>query len=575
MLHEPLKVLIAEPASDARRPLLASLAAAAVHLDLHSVTDTARALEALGNRGYDCALIDAQDAPDEGIGFLNELRAIGIDTPVIVIGESIRPTEAADLLNAGAADCVARSELSPARLSCSLVNAVRRHRTEQRLAQAERNLAMKVAQDPLTRLPNRALFFERLERAVALAHRHGKQIALLMLNLNGFKKVNQGLGYATGDRLLAEAADRLRGTLRGPESLARIGDDEFTILLPPGSSLTGATSAANKLLEAMSQPFAIDGRDFSVGLAIGIALHPLHGTTPEELMRAAEIAMRAAKRSSTGFMVYSGDDGEQGSEQLALANDLRQAIDGNEFELYFQPKIAMQTRRICGVEVLLRWRHRRRGMVYPDIFIPLAEQIGVIEPMTNWVLGRALEQCSQWRRQGRDLSVSVNLSALTLHNRDFPATVRGLLDRWQVSPDRLVLEITESAIILDATRAGETLDALHQMGVTLSIDDFGTGYTSLAYIRKLPVSELKVDKSYVMNMRQNADDAVIVRTIIELAHNLDLRVVAEGVEDSETFDMLAGLGCDTAQGYYMGRPADIATLSNWLGSSPFGLATAA
>jgi EAL domain-containing protein (putative c-di-GMP-specific phosphodiesterase class I) len=321
----------------------------------------------------------------------------------------------------------------------------------------------------------------------------------------------------------------------------------------------------------MNRVFVIDDHRFTIASAIGVALFPLHANDADELVRCAETALRAAKRDGTGCAVYAGDDCADHSKHLSLAHDLRQAISGDQLVLHYQPKIDMQTGYISGVEALVRWRHPLQGLLFPDTFIPVAEQIGVIESLTRWVLNAALEQSARWLEQGRDISVSVNLSALSLHNHEIGDTVEALLKTWQVPANRLVLEITESAIISHLARASETLGRLHALGVRISIDDFGTGYTSLAYLRRLPVNELKIDKSFVMNMMRVNDDAVIVRTIIELAHNLGLQVVAEGVEDAETWHALRQLGCNIAQGYHMSRPIDPAALETWFDESSWGL----
>jgi EAL domain-containing protein (putative c-di-GMP-specific phosphodiesterase class I) len=334
--------------------------------------------------------------------------------------------------------------------------------------------------------------------------------------------------------------------------------------LPPG-----AIGCASRVLAALRRPIAIDGQDLAIDAAIGISFYPAHGDSADALWRAAQAALLDAKRTATGYVVHAGGGGDR-PDHLTLGQDLHQAAQNNEFELHYQPVIGVRQRRVVGVEALVRWRHPRFGLLFPDAFVPLAEQIGAIDPMTDWVLGAALQQLCAWQKQGHDFTIAVNVSALTLRNSGFPVTVERLLGQWRVRPDRLVLEVTESAIIQDTARAVEIINRLHAIGVVVSIDDFGTGYTSLAYLRKLPVQELKIDKSFIKGLRTNSDDAIITRTIIELGHNLGLRVVAEGVEDSETFDMLDDLGCDVAQGYHMSRPVDAASLRGWLATSAFG-----
>ncbi len=284
------------------------------------------------------------------------------------------------------------------------------------------------------------------------------------------------------------------------------------------------------------------------------------------MMRHAEAAVILAKRDNSGFAIFSGEDDREGIDRIALTGDLRAAIEQNEMAIHYQPKVSFETGLPCGAEALLRWQSARHGMVPPDRFIPLAEETGLMIPLTRWVLEGALAQQSKWRAEGLAVPVAVNLSPTTLHNADFPDQVGDLLRKWGIPADHLVFEITESSIMSDVARATETVNHLDRMGVRISIDDFGTGYTSLAYIRKLPVSEIKVDKSFVLNMQESSDDAVIVRSVVDLGHNLGLDVVAEGVEDRETWDMLTRLGCTTAQGYYICRPVEPAALAAWVHS---------
>jgi diguanylate cyclase (GGDEF)-like protein len=425
--------------------------------------------------------------------------------------------------------------------------------------------------DALTKLHSRSQFLERLDESISLASREGKEVALLLMDLNRFRDVNETLGHRIGDLLLEEVAGRVRLIFRTSDLVARFGDDEFAVLLQTGAATKGAVTAAGKLLQAMQEPFMLEDHHFLIGTSIGIANYPKHGLDGSTVLRHAELAMRAAKRDANGFVVYSGQGESDNVDQLSLAHDLSTAIEQDQLVLNYQPVINMNSGRICGVESLLRWAHPKHGNVPPNVFIPLAEQTGTIDVLTAWVLNKALEQSARWRDQGTDLRVSVNLSPLTLHNADFADTVATALKRWKATPENLVLEITESAIISDAVRATETVERLHDLGVSISIDDFGSGYSSLAHIRKLPVSELKVDKSYVMNMTTEQDDLVIVRTLVELGHNLGLKVVGEGIEDAETWRLLSELGCDFGQGFHMARPMDAAALEKWLHESPWGV----
>ncbi len=571
ILRQPLCALLAAPPGPARDILLSSLAATGIGVDLHAVDDLPRAFDALGRRAFDCAMIDARLGIDDGTALMDGLYAVGADTPLIIVTDGDPAANGRALMEAGVADCIDRHELTGERLWRCLYNAVRAHRVAERLARTERNFIARAALDGVTRLPNREQFFAHLSATIGDAGQGRSAIALLIFDINGFHDFNRTMGHGAGDRLLRLAAERMAHGLRGACFLARIGNDEFAVVLRRGAAGAQALAAARHLLQSLNEPFVTDGREISLSASAGIALFPAHGDSADGLLRNAEFALRAAKRGGEDIVIYSADDKAADPERAMLGQDLRLAIERRELELAYQPKIDMKRRCVIGVEALLRWRHGTRGVILPDTFIPLAEQTGMIDPITLWVLDTALAQCRVWRRAGRDLTVSVNLSALTLRDVAFPDSVASLLRKRQADPGRLILEITESAIILDAARARAIVKRLAAMGVRVAIDDFGTGYSSLATIRELPLNEIKIDKSFVMNMRQNPDDAAIVRTIVELGLNLGLQVVAEGVEDAETFEMLASLGCSEAQGYYMGRPADIGALEAWLRESPWGL----
>ncbi len=525
---------------------------------------------ALANENYDCAVIDDNLVAFEYDAFLESIQNNAVSCPVVLLTDS-----GALPLNAGASpvDIIPfKRALESPELLADEVWSLIRERSSRPPEDADKPVGFSTGlHDPLTGLPNRSLFFDRVEQAISLASRENKKIIVLLLDLDRFKEVNDSFGYEAGDSILQQVSQQIRSLMRASDSVARLGDDEFAMLLPTGATLAGAVTAAGKVLNLLKEPTEYQGHRFAIGCSIGIALYPDHGSDARKLLRCAESAMRAAKRDGVGFVIHSAGETEiESTHHLALAHDLSSALERNELVVHYQPKVLMRTGRLIGVEALLRWQHPTQGMIFPDVFIPLAEQTGLIQPLTDWVLNATLEQYQLWTQQGIDLTVAVNLSALTLHKTDFPRTVAALLSKWQTPASRLVLEITESAIISDVARATETVEHLHSMGVHISIDDFGTGYTSLAYIRRLPVSEIKVDKSFVMNMTTNQDDLVIVGTIVELGHNLGLKVVAEGVEDKDTFDLLAELDCNIAQGYYISRPQDVVSLETWMRESPWG-----
>ena len=423
--------------------------------------------------------------------------------------------------------------------------------------------------DSLTGLANRTLFGEHVLRAIASAKRTNEPRAVLVMDLDGFKQVNDTLGHDPGDALLKQVGERLVAALRETDTIARLGGDEFAILPGDATDLAAAAAIALKIQRTCAAGFKVNGEVVHVSASIGIALYPEHGKTTAELLRRADVAMYVAKRSGSGHAMCDEAQEKQTAHQLALLIDLRLCIAREELVLHYQPKIDLESREIYGVEALLRWRHPVQGLLQPDSFMPEVERTELIGPVTRWVLNEALRQQRTWRDEGVDLTMAVNISARSLGpSSDLPDTVAELTEIWETPPDRLTLELTEGALV-EAAAPG-ILARLHDMGQSLSIDDFGTGYSSLAYLQRLPVDELKIDRSFVMGLSAASDDAVIVRSTIELAHNLGLSVVAEGVEGELSMDVLVAYGCDSAQGYFFSRPCPAEELGAWLTESPFG-----
>ncbi len=434
-------------------------------------------------------------------------------------------------------------------------------RTLQRRAAEKEHQAL---HDPLTGLANRVLFHDRLHQALRVAEREDHGVAVMIMDLDRFKEINDTLGHQSGDIVLQETARRLHRTLRETDTIARLGGDEFAILLPNVPDPAVSLNVADKIRVGLNQPFMIQGLTLDVRTSIGIAMFPSHGKDAETLVQRADIAMYLAKAAKTEVEIYASERDQYSPSRLALVGEMRGAIDHDEFVLHYQPKISLKTGEVGGVEALIRWQHPMREMVYPDEFIPLAEHTGLIEPITRYVLDEVLRQCAEWRRQGLNLPIAVNLSARILLDEDFPDRVADALRHWGVAPSLLQFEITESTLVADPKRALGVLTRLSQMGVQLSIDDFGTGYSSLSHLKRLPLKELKIDKSFVMNMTADENDLVIVRSTIDLGRNLGLQVVAEGVETADVWAKLSDLGCDYAQGYYSARPMPANELVNWL-----------
>jgi diguanylate cyclase (GGDEF)-like protein/PAS domain S-box-containing protein len=438
--------------------------------------------------------------------------------------------------------------------------------------QAEEALAHQALHDSLTGLPNRNLLHDRLEQAILSARREGKPLAVLLIDLDRFKEVNDTFGHHYGDLLLKQVGARLRSSLRETDTVARLGGDEFAVLLPTCSEVSGARLAAAKLLAALEQPFLVEGETLHISGSMGVVLYPDHGDDVQTVMRRADVAMYTAKRDGEGYSVYQTEQDQHSAARLTLNSQLRQAIDESELVMYYQPKISLRTKRLVDVEALVRWRHPERGLITADHFVPLAEQTGLIKALSQWVFKTVLEQCRAWRAAGLDIGVAVNVSMRNLHDPELPKALETLLAAWDVPAGMLRLEITETALMTNPTRTIEVVTQLSELGLHLSIDDFGTGYSSLAYLKRLPVKEIKIDKSFVRDMATNENDAVIVRSTIDLGHNLGLAVVAEGVESQDAWEQLVTLGCDMAQGYHMGLPMSAQDLDAWVAESAWGLA---
>jgi diguanylate cyclase (GGDEF)-like protein len=413
--------------------------------------------------------------------------------------------------------------------------------------------------DALTGLPNRTLFHARVRQVVAA----GDNLAVLLMDLDRFKEINDTLGHHTGDQLLVEIARRLRTSLPPEAVVARLGGDEFVICLP-NAGLAEATALSETLRLALGRPVDVDGLSIEVEASVGAALAPQHGKDPSSLLQHADVAMYAAKGMRSGFEVYAADRDQYSPQRLTLVTELRRAIEGGELVNYYQPKVALDTGAVVGVEALVRWAHPRHGLIPPDEFVHVAEQTGLVRPLTLVVLEEALRCCAGWRAQGLDLGVAVNLSPRSLLDFTLVDDVEALLDQFGVPHGVLTLEITESCMMADPTGTTALLKRLSAVGAQLSVDDFGTGYSSLAYLKRLPVDEIKIDKSFVQTMRGDESDAAIIAAIVELSHRLGKRVVAEGVEDQESYEQLARLGCDTAQGYWLSRPLTAPALETWM-----------
>jgi diguanylate cyclase (GGDEF)-like protein len=410
--------------------------------------------------------------------------------------------------------------------------------------------------DTLTGLPNRIALSAAAHAALEQAREQSSQAALLVLNVDRLQPINDSLGHHVGDEFLLDISRRLRNVLRRNDTLARLAGDEFTVLATDLRTARDAETIAIKIIEALQRPFQAGTVTVHPSLSIGIAMFPLDGDTFVKLLGRANSAMRHAKTTARGsYRFYAADMSRMDDDQLALENELREALDRNQLELHYQPKVDIATGRIRSAEALLRWRHPTRGMVPPNVFIPVAEETGMILPIGEWVLRESCRQMRKWLDSGMSpVRIAVNLSAKQFHDADLASVVRSALRDARLEPGYIELELTESALMSNPEESAATLESLSAMGVHISIDDFGTGYSSLSYLRRFPLDKLKIDRSFIRDLLTNPDDASIVRAIISLAHNLRLRVVAEGVENYLQLEFLRELGCDQYQGYYCSPP---------------------
>lgn len=437
------------------------------------------------------------------------------------------------------------------------------HFMSESVAEREAKILQLAYADTLTGLPNRAMFNDRLRQAVSVSQRSTRSFTVLMIDLDRFKYINDVLGHESGDLVLQEVAKRLDTVLRESDTVARLGGDEFAVLLQTGNS-DRVMTAIRKMMAVLADPVMLNNQPVDIGCSIGIACFPEHGEEASLLMRRADIAMYSAKRLNSDFAFYNPDCEEHQQEHLSLLGEIKQAVEQDQLQLFFQPKMCLENESAISVETLLRWQHPKQGLVPPEEFIPFAEQTGAIRLITAWVIRNAVAQCGRWHKEGLSIKMSLNISARDLLDPKLPELTQQALDEHQVPASAICYEITESALMEDPVKAHQTVTRLYEMGIEISIDDYGTGYSSLAYVKKLPIHELKIDREFVKNMIDNHQDTAIVQSTIELGHNLGLKVVAEGIESEEELAMLKRFGCDQVQGFLISRAMAAGDFESWI-----------
>lgn len=563
-MMDMLRILILDHAEADVLTILQELESGGFELMYEQVKTLPKFLDALQTRSWDIVLSSHCPPHYSALDALQMSKETNLDLPFIVLSGSSDEGMAVEVMRAGARDYILKNNLK------RLIPAIKRELAEKNIRSAYRRadetIRYQSYHDALTRLPNRALFFDRLQQTILASHREQSTFSLLLISINCFTAINEELGHHNGDLLLRQLASRLRSNLRQSDTVARMGGIEFAAILPNiGHDKTLFTT--RKLLDSIERPFFINTRNYYVSANIGITLYPKHGMDVDALILNADTAMQAAKRSNGGFLLYHDSQYRTENTHRTLASELHEAITANQLILYYQPKVEISTRQIIGVEALVRWQHPKYGFISPEEFIPLAEQTDIIKPLSNWVIKTALDQYETWKREGLNLKIAINISIKNLMDFDSHTNINQLLDQYELEPGAIELELTETTMMSEPETAMHRMKLLSQRGILFSIDDFGTGYSSLSYLKRLPVNILKIDKSFIQNMTTDDNDAVIVRATIDLAHNIGLKIVAEGVENKATWDLLEILRCDIAQGYYINPPLPPAAINDWVRQS--------
>jgi diguanylate cyclase (GGDEF)-like protein len=556
MSGRPLRLLILEDRAEDAELALHELRRAGFEPSWRRVDDEA-GFRANLDPDLDLILADYHQPQFDASRALKLMHEVGLEIPFVIVSGAIGEDLAVAVIRQGAMDYVLKDRM--ARLGTAVKNAIEQAelRRRQRLAQAA--LEHQALHDGLTDLPNRLMLQKELEKAIATR----PAVALLVLDIDNFKEINDSFGHQVGDALLRQVGPRLNEQVDGLQMIARLGGDEFAILLPEAGAQR-AGRAAHATLRALERPFLSADHALEVTASIGIALFPDHGSTVETLLRRADVAMYAAKRTGSAYAVYRTEDDPYDASRLVLRADLRRAIERREIILYYQPQATLATGEVTGLEALARWRHAELGWIAPDQFVPVAERMGLIKPLTGYVIELAAHQQRAWERSGISLPVAVNVSMRNLLDPRFAESLEPTVSQ----SSKLKLEITENAVMAEPARVLETMNRLRSLGFLFAIDDFGTGYSSLAYLQRLPVEEIKIDRSFIAHLTTDPGSSAIVRATIELSGSLGLDVVAEGVEDEATWEALKRLGCSKAQGFFLSRPMPVTDVEGWLKARP-------
>ena len=553
----PIKVLLVEDnAGDARlmREMLAD--SDTTQFDVTHVKRLDEGLRQLESSDFNLMLLDLWLPDGEGLDTVARALAAVSKAPIVVMTSHDDETLAVKAVQSGAQDYLVKGQADTRGLVRTIRHAVERHRMLSELKRSRRREHHQATHDPLTGLPNRQLFYDRLFHAMAYSSRHRESLAVLFIDIDHFKNVNDTRGHAVGDKLLTSAAERLSACLRKSDTAARLGGDEFVVILTDLNRIQDAARVAQNTLRALAKPYILGTTELLVTASVGIAIYPTDGEDPDRLIKNADTAMYKAKEEGgNNYRFYTPSANARAFERLALENSLREALESGQFEVYYQPQVDVGSGQIAGVEALLRWRHPNLGLVLPGQFIPLAEETGLIAPLGEWVLQETCKQIKAWQLAGLPgIRAAVNLSYHQLKRKGLAKTIAGILRETNLDPEHIELEITESSIVQDAETAIATLRALKNLGLRIFVDDFGTGYSSLALLKRFPADGLKIDQSFICDVTTNPCDASIVTALVAMAKGMNLEIVAEGVETPEQLEFLRSRQCRLMQGYLFSKP---------------------
>ena len=566
-VDEPIKslsLLIVDDDDVDREGLRRALKKIDGDLSIYEANSGRKALAQLYQKRFDCVFIDYYLGDMIGSELVREVQSqIPYFVPIVIVTGLGDEQLAVQTMQMGIYDYLPKKNISPERLTTALKSSLQRARLENNLTEARENLKRMSMFDELTGLPNRYLFFDRLNQAIFSSERERKNFTLLMMDLNYFKDVNDNLGHLAGDAVLKNIGERLQGISRKSDTIARLGGDEFACILPGTDTVEGAISYADKIIETIGEPLAVEDNICQIGASIGAAIYPRHGSDATTLISNADHAMYQAKHSHQKYCIYSEQKTDNHIHRIPISNGLPKAIENDELFLEYQPKINLLNKDLIGVEALVRWQSPEFGLISPAQFIPSAERSALIENLTYAIIRMALKQIVSWHQMGWTIPVAINLSARTLDDIHFPDWIRAELERHHLQPTDILFEITETALASSGQRAQSVLGEIAKAGIGIAIDDFGSGFTSFKYIRDIDLAEIKVDQLFVTKVHENNKDASIIRSIAHLADSLGVRVIAEGVEHRSQWDLLQQLGCNFAQGYSIAYPMGPDKIWHW------------